>query len=173
LVTGVNKVDSHTPYSLTNNLYLRDVTAGDLAIFFEQQLDPVANQMAAFTAKNPADREAFTTHWAKILADEAIIIKTILFEGQVAGYVLTHGWFGDPEISYWLGRSYWGKGIATAALAALLALVPTRPLYAHVAKDNFASRRVLEKCGFTVVSESSGFSNARRVEVEEFILKLG
>jgi RimJ/RimL family protein N-acetyltransferase len=83
---------------------------------------------------------------------------------------LVHSWFGEPEISYWLGKDYWGKGVATAALSAFLDHVEMRPLYARVAKDNLASQRVLEKCGFTVDGEDKGFSNARGVEVEEVIL---
>lgn len=48
-----------------------------------------------------------------------------------------------------------------------------RPLYARAVKDNIASIRVLEKCGFVLSGEDKGFSNARSKEVEEFILKLG
>jgi RimJ/RimL family protein N-acetyltransferase len=156
-----------------SGIVLRDVIDDDLPTFFAQQLDPVANQMAAFTARNPADRDAFMAHWARILGDRAITIKTILYEGYVAGHVLSHGWFGQPEISYWIGREYWGKGIATEALARFLTYVEARPLYARAAKDNIASIRVLEKCGFTNYGEDRGFSNARGREVEEFILKLG
>jgi RimJ/RimL family protein N-acetyltransferase len=91
---------------LADRVQLRDVEEEDLAIFFEQQLDPQANTMAAFTAKDPTDREAFMAHWAKILADENILIKTIPFDGQVAGSVLSNAWFGKPEVSYWLGREF-------------------------------------------------------------------
>jgi RimJ/RimL family protein N-acetyltransferase len=153
-------------------LELRDLTDNDLPIFFEQQLDPQANHMAAFTSKDPSDREAFMTHWAKVRADEKIIIKTILFDGRVAGYVLTHGWFGEPEVSYWLGRDFWGKGVASGALRLFLGQVTTRPLYGRVVKDNLASLRVLQKCGFVVSGEDKGFANARGVEVEELILEL-
>ena len=144
----------------------------DLPIFFEHQLDPDANQMAAFTAKNPADREAFTAHWTKILGDATITIKTILFEGQVAGHVVSHAWFGTPEVSYWIGKDYWGRGIATRALAGFLGDFKVRPLYARSAKDNVASIRVLKKCGFTISGEGKWFSNARGQEVEEYILEL-
>ena len=157
---------------MTIDILLRDVTEGDLQIFFEQQLDPVANYMAAFTAKDPADREAFAAHWAKILGDKIIKIKTILFEGHVAGYVLSHGWYGKPEVSYWIGKEHWGKGIATQALSGFLDLQEVRPLYAWVAKDNVASLRVLKKCGFTIVGHGKGFANARGEEIEEVNLKL-
>jgi len=151
---------------------LRPVQEGDLPIFFEQQLDPTANHMAAFTAEDPADRDAFDAHWAKILAHERIIIQTILFDEMVAGHIECFERFGQPEVSYWLGKEYWGRGTATAALSAFLALLETRPLYARVAKDNIASIKVLEKYGFAVDGEDKGYANARGRQIEEFILKL-
>ena len=153
-------------------LQLRDMTDEDLPLFFEHQLDSQAGYMAAFTAKDPADREAFMAHWAKVRADENIIIRTILVGEQVAGHVLCHGWFGDPEVSYWLGRDFWGKGVASLALKMFLAQVMVRPLYARVVKDNLASLRVLQKCGFVITGEEKGFANARGAEVEELILVL-
>ena len=151
---------------------LRKVIDSDLAIYFEQQLDPQANYMAAFTSKNATDRAAFNAHWEKILADPQIQIRTILAGGQVAGYVLHHSWFGDPEVTYWLGREFWGQGIATRALKAFLRQQKLRPLYGRVAADNAASKRVLEKCGFVVIGEDKGFSNARGEEIVEIILVL-
>jgi RimJ/RimL family protein N-acetyltransferase len=156
-----------------NNILLREVTAEDLPFFFAHQLDPEANYMAAFTTKDPTDRAAFEAHWARILNDPTTINRTILFNGQVAGSVGCYEDEGHPEVTYWLGKSYWGQGIATAALQALLALVAVRPMYARVAKDNFGSRRVLEKCGFTIVGEDKGFANARGQETEEYLLQLG
>ena len=146
---------------MTDDAILRDVIEEDLSIFFQQQLDQEANYMAAFTRKNPADRDAFMAHWKKILADQAIKIKTILIDGHVAGHVLSHQWFGEPEVSYWIGKEFWGKGVATGALSKFLGHVKTRPLYSRVAKDNIASIRVLEKCGFTICGEDKGVSNAR------------
>jgi RimJ/RimL family protein N-acetyltransferase len=156
----------------TGAIRLRPTTENDLPTFFEHQQDPAANQMAAFTAKNPADHDAFTAHWAKIMADPTITIKTILVDEQIAGHVSVHSWFGDPEITYWLGRAYWGKGIATQALAQFVEQVTVRPLYGRAAKDNFASIRVMEKCGFVVTGYDKGFANARGQEIEEVILEL-
>lgn len=158
---------------MPNELILRNVIDDDLPIFFEQQLDQEANHMAAFTAKNPADREAFMAHWHRILANEKIIIRTIIFNGQVAGNVLSYEDEGHPEVCYWIGKEYWGRGIATRALTEFLAHNNTiRPIYARVAKDNAGSRRVLEKCGFKIIEESKGFANARRQEIEELLLEL-
>ena len=159
---------------MNSDLYLRDVIRDDLAIFFEQQLDPEANDMAAFTAKDPSDHQAFLAHWHRILADETVTIKTILCKGQVAGSVLSYEEEGRPEVSYWLGKEYWGQGIATWALRAFLARHnKKRPIYLRVAKDNLGSRRVLEKCGFTVIGKSKGYANARRQEIDELLLELG
>ena len=158
---------------MPNEVLLRDVMVEDLPIFFDQQLDPEANHMAAFIGRNPADREAFMAHWAKVLANDDNIKQTILFDGQVAGYIGGFEQEGEREVGYWIGKEYWGKGIATRALAAFLSIEQTRPLYGYVAKDNVGSRRVLEKCGFTLHREAKEYANARGEEVEQFILVLG
>lgn len=157
---------------MTSDVVLRDVVDSDLPIFFEQQLDTDANYMAAFTTRDPTDWDAFTAHWTRILADDTITTKAILFDGHVAGNIGSFEDFGEREVGYWIGRDYWGKGIATRALILLLAHIWERPLYARAAKDHVASLRVLEKCGFAIIGEDRGFSNARGEEVEEYILRL-
>ena len=149
-------------------IILRDVTESELPILFEQQLDPEATAMAAFPSR---EHDAFMAHWKKIMAYEKNLIKTILRDGQVAGYILSWEMEGEREVGYWLGKEYWGKGIATQALAEYINIVKTRPLMAHVARHNIGSRRVLEKCGFMVVGEDK-YTNPAGVEVEEFVLKL-
>ncbi len=160
------------PGNLTRNVVLRDVTAGDLPIFFDQQLDSTANYMAAFTCEDPADKDAFDAHWTKILGDDTVTTKTIVFGGIVAGHIASFERLGQPEVTYWIGKEYWGIGVATQALSAFLEYVKVRPLFARAAKDNVASLHVLEKCGFAIVGDDKGFSNARGEEVEEFILTL-
>ena len=158
---------------MNEELHLREVVEDDLASFFAFQLDRDANYMAAFTAKDPTDREAFTAHWNEILADPTTINRTIVCDGQVVGSVSSYEDSGKPEVTYWIGRSHWGKGIATRALKAFLAKANTaRPIYARVARDNLASRRILEKCGFQVIGEMKGFANARGEEIEELLLEL-
>jgi RimJ/RimL family protein N-acetyltransferase len=154
---------------MTDNVLLRDVSESDLPIFYEQQLDPEATQMAAFPAR---DRESFMAHWAKIMADESGVLKTILFNDQVAGNIVCWEASGEWEVGYWIGKKYWGKGIATKALAAFLDQVKTRPLYAHVAKHNVGSRRVLEKCGFKMFGMELFLPIEDENRVEEYILKL-
>ena len=153
---------------MANAITLRNVTESDLPILFKQQLDPEATAMAAFPSRN---RESFMAHWAKIMADETVILKTILFNGQIAGSIVSWDMLDEREVGYWLGKEYWGKGIATQALEEYVRIVKTRPLMAHVARHNIGSRRVLEKCGFTVIGEDT-YTNPAGVEVEEFVLKL-
>jgi RimJ/RimL family protein N-acetyltransferase len=151
---------------------LREVRDEDLAVLFEQWADPVAAHMAAFTAPDHMDRDAFERRWSRLRADETLINRVIVVDGEVAGSI---GSWGDPaerEVTYWIGRSYWGKGIATRALSAFLTVDRTRPLHARVAHDNVASRRVLEKCGFRVVATERGFAEARSSEIEELVLRL-
>lgn len=150
-------------------IQLRDVTENDLPIFYEQQLDPEATQMADFP---PRTREVFMAHWTRILGDPSVQLKTILFNGEVAGNIVCFEQLGEREVGYWLGKEFWGKGIATRALQEFLEIIKTRPLYAHVAKHNIGSRRVLEKCGFVVVAEDRFFSEIFGRNIEEYILTL-
>ncbi len=151
---------------------LREVQDEDLGVLFEQWADPVAAQMAAFTAPDHMERDAFERRWSRLRADATVLNRAIVVDGEVTG---TIGSWGDPdqrEVTYWIGREYWGKGIATCALQAFLTVDPTRPLHARVASDNVGSRRVLEKCGFRVIGTDRGFAQARSCEIEEFVLQL-
>lgn len=154
---------------MTKNVQLRDVIESDLPIFFEQQRDPEATQRAAFPSRN---WDGFMSHWTKIIKDPSVLIKTILFGGRVAGNIVCFEQLGDREVGYWLGKEFWGQGIATKALKEFLKDIETRPLYAHVAKHNIASRRVLEKCGFVITGEERFFSQILGDDIDEYILKL-
>jgi RimJ/RimL family protein N-acetyltransferase len=154
---------------MTTDVLLREVEPADLPVFFEHQREPAANLMAAFA---PRERDAFMAHWAKIAADPKCVTQTIVFGGQVAGNVCSWEQDGERQVGYWIGREYWGRGIASGALAAFLYLLRTRPLHAHVAKHNPASLRVLQKCGFELIGETKVSDNRFDGEVEEFILKL-
>lgn len=155
-----------------STITLRDVEESDLPFFFQHQKDKIANHMAAFTSKDPNDWNLFYEHWSRILSDEGIIKKSITVDNHLVGHVSSFEQFGEREVSYWIDRDQWGRGIATNALQQLLTLVTTRPLYARAAKDNIGSRRVLEKSGFVITDESSGYANARHADVEEFVFTL-
>jgi RimJ/RimL family protein N-acetyltransferase len=153
---------------VTNAVYLREVNEADLAIFFEQQREPEAIKMAAFPSR---EAEAFLAHWHKIMRDPTVILRTIVYQGQVAGNIVSFVQAGQREVGYWIGKEYWGQGIATRALELYLQQVGERPLYAHVAKHNLGSQRVLEKCGFILIGEDR-WTNPDGQTGEEYTLKL-
>lgn len=157
---------------MTSEIRLRAVEQSDLPIFFEHQQDAAAVEMAAFTHEDPSDRAAFDAHWNRILADPTVLAKTVLADGQVAGHISKWERDGKPELTYWIAREHWGKGVATEALVQLLRLFTARPIYAAAARDNLASLRVLAKCGFRVIASERGFANARGQEIDEVILEL-
>ena len=134
-----------------NGIHIRPVMESDLPILFEQQRDPEANEMAAFPAR---DYEPFMTHWTKILNDRTVVTMAVVVDGCVAGYVGCWTQEGQRLVGYWLGKEFWGRGIATQMMSMFLRMVTDRPLHAHVAKRNGASIRVLEKCGFTSSTET-------------------
>ncbi|GED57883.1 GNAT family N-acetyltransferase [Brevibacillus formosus] len=152
------------------SLDLRKVIEADLPIFFTQQLDKSAHEMAAFTVKDPEDIDGFTARWTMILNNDSIVKRAIVRNGQIVGNVLCFELFGLPTIGYWIDKSFWGKGIATNALSLFLEELRIRPVYARVAHDNIASIRVLEKNGFQPFGVDRAFSEVRGEEVEELIL---
>lgn len=162
------------PRRSTGGPLLRETRPEDLPHFFRFQLNPRARWMAAFTAPDPSDWERFQAGWGRILADETITKRTLLHEGEVAGNVLlfTAHWSGKREVGYTVDPQLWGRGLATAALRALLAEVEERPLQARAAADNAASIRVLEKCGFVRIGTARGYANARGAEIDEAIFEL-
>jgi RimJ/RimL family protein N-acetyltransferase len=141
---------------------LRDVAESDLDAFYEHQREPEANEMAVFPAR---DRETFNAHWRKILADDSLLKKTIVHEGEVAGNVVSWEQDGRRLIGYWVGRDFWGKGVATRALSEVVAEISARPLHAWVAATNVGSIRVLEKAGFVRVGSHT-------TDVEELLYEL-
>lgn len=140
------------------------MTEKDLPIFFEHQRDPVATRMAAFA---PRERDAFMTHGGSILRDANGVVRTIELDDVVAGNVVLFGFEGRREVGYWIGREFWGRGVATRALSAFLQEVEERPIYAGVAETNVASIRVLHTCGFTAVETGD------REHAGELLLRLG
>jgi RimJ/RimL family protein N-acetyltransferase len=148
---------------------LREVRESDLDDFFEHQREPEATEMALFPAR---DREAFDAHWRRILDDDALITRTIVDGGRVAGNIGSWEQDGRHLLGYWIGREFWGRGLATRALAEFVGEVPTRPLHAWVATTNVGSIRVLEKCGFVAMESRSEFDERYGREVEELLFEL-
>jgi RimJ/RimL family protein N-acetyltransferase len=112
-------------------------------------------RIAENTARIPhpyqtSDAEGFITG-ANKAGGEAMFLITLRDETVIGacGIMLQEQ---TPELGYWLGVPYWGKGYATEALHAAIDYAFTdlghEALQAGARVTNPASRRVLEKCGF-------------------------
>lgn len=158
---------------MTNDtITLTETKKEDLNAFFQFQLDKEASYLAAFTPKDPNDKTAYIEKYTKFLSDPAINMRTIKVNNEIAGSIAKFVMEGEAGITYWIDKTFWGKGVATTALKNFLAIENTRPIFGRVAFDNFGSQRVLEKCGFIKTGTDKGFANARQAEIEEFIYKL-
>ena len=157
---------------LGSNITLIKTELDDLNSFFQFQLDEEANYLAAFTSKDPTDKNAYLEKYSKFVADPTIHSKTIKVNGIIVGSIAQFLIEDEAEITYWIDKQFWGRGIATAALQLFLKLQQSRPIYARVAFDNYGSQKVLEKCGFMKTGKDKGFANARNTEIEEFIYTL-
>ena len=150
---------------------LRPVEDRDLDALFDQMRDPASVQMAAFSAEHPDDEAAFRAHMTGQRNSPGITLRAITCNGQLAGSIASFVFQGQTEITYWIDRAAWGRGIASRALTLFLELVPTRPLYAYVASDNTGSLRVLQKAGFQIIGTETCFAHVRNSQIQETILR--
>ena len=153
-----------------NNIRLTKTETDDLDTFFQFQLDKEANYLAAFTSKNPNDKAAYIEKYKKFLTDTTINMRTIKANDEIVGSVAKFVMENDAEITYWIERKFWGRGIATTALKDFLKIEQIRPIYGRVAFDNYGSQKVLEKCRLVKIRQEKGFANARQTEIEEIYL---
>jgi RimJ/RimL family protein N-acetyltransferase len=162
----VNAVDEPT-------VALRPVRGSDLDALFRQMCDPESVRMAAFTPEDPDDRQRFDAHMVQVLRSPENTLLAVTCGGDLVGSMGSYVVDGQTEITYWIDRAAWGRGIATRALALFVEMVRTRPLYARAASDNAGSLRVLAKTGFRIIGTEVSFARARGAEIEETILRLG
>jgi len=151
---------------------LRDIEDSDLDGLFDQMRDPESVRMAAFTPRDPDDRVAFDAHMARIRSLSDNTLRAVTEDGRLVGTISSYVIEGDTEVTYWIDRAAWGRGIASHAMALLLELVTVRPLYGRAVSDNVGSLRVLEKSGFRIVGTETSFAPGRNGDVEETILQL-
>jgi RimJ/RimL family protein N-acetyltransferase len=154
------------------NVSLRPLEDRDLDAVFQQSTDPESIRMAAFTAEDQTDRGAFLNRMSRVRANTSAVNRVIDVDGAIAGTIASFRIDNQLEVTYWVDRAQWGKGIASAALQILLAETAERPVYGRAASDNVGSLRVLEKAGFRRVGIDRGFAPGRGEEIEETILRL-
>ena len=150
---------------------LRPVADADLGPLFDQMRDPESVRMAAFTPDDPDDRTAFDAHMARVRTSPGITHRAVTCDGQLVGSIAAFVLDGRTEVTYWVDRAAWGRGIASRALELLMDLVPVRPLYARAASDNVGSLRVLQKSGFKIIGTENSFAPGRNSIIEETILR--
>ena len=151
---------------------LKKTTFEDLEVLFVFQTNEEGIRMAAFTPEDPNDKESYMMKWKKVVENPMIKMETIWYKDSIVGSVVHFEIMDDTNISYWIDRDYWGKGIATEGLTRFIENSSQRPLFARVAFDNYASQRVLEKCGFICIGIESGFANARKKEIKEYVYRI-
>jgi [ribosomal protein S5]-alanine N-acetyltransferase len=154
------------------HLHLAATIPTHLDTLFEFQTNEEGIYLAAFTPLHPHDRQAYLDKYTRILARPDVHMQSIFVDGRLVGSISKFVLEGQAEITYWLDRAYWGRGVGTQALKQFLTLETTRPLHGRVAFDNFASQRLLEKNGFVKIGTDKGFANARNCEIEEYIYVL-
>jgi [ribosomal protein S5]-alanine N-acetyltransferase len=158
---------------LAPSVSVRPLREDDLPALFDIQLDRAAQRLAAFTDEATAhDRDAYVTKFRRLLTDEAVVLRAVEVDGEVVGSVAAFPIEGDIEVTYWVRTDWWGRGVASAALAALLTEVSMRPLHARVVADNVGSLRVLERNGFARIGSEESFAPARQAVVTEVVLRL-
>ena len=150
-------------------VHLRPVTPADLSDLFRFQCDADGARMAAVV---PRDSPSFFSHWDMILADASIIARAITLDSVLVGHISSFNMDGLDSVGYWIARDYWGRGIASRALALLLREVRKRPLHARAARHNVASIRVLERCGFVLTGYQHAPATERFLQCEEAVLVL-
>jgi RimJ/RimL family protein N-acetyltransferase len=150
---------------------LRPVADADLDALFGQMRDPESVRMAAFTPHDPDDRTAFDAHMTEVRCSPGITFRAIICDGLLVGSVAAFVLDGQTEVTYWVDRAAWGRGIGSRALELLMELLQVRPLHARAASDNTGSLRILQKSGFKIIGTENSFAPGRNCVIEETILR--
>lgn len=125
--------------------------------------------VTAMTASIPypyalSDAEAFLSNVRN--EEGRKVSRVILLDDQLVGGIgLGPRPGGEEEIGYWIGKPYWGRGIATLAVRAFLAVLDELgvggDIEARTVASNRPSQRVLEKNGFVYSGEGTCVTPAR------------
>jgi RimJ/RimL family protein N-acetyltransferase len=157
---------------VTPTVALRPTTDADFDALFELESDVAGADMIAFLPRDPGDRDAFSAHWQRITSDDSVMTRVIEADGAFAGYAVSFVIEGERQVGYWIARELWGRGVASAALAALVAEIPERPLWGSTASDNLGSQRVLQHVGFVFDRMERSHAPRRGTEIDENVYRL-
>ena len=158
---------------LRRDVTIRRVQESDREDLFQLESDEVGADMIAFLPRVPGDRAAFDVHWTRITSDPELLAWIIEVDTAFAGYAVSFLLDGERQVGYWIVRELWGKGVASAALMAVIAEVPDRPLWGSTVSDNLGSQRVLQNAGFVLDRIERSHAPRRNAEVDEHVFRLG
>jgi RimJ/RimL family protein N-acetyltransferase len=136
-----------------DDVRLRPATAGDAGLLFDW-LNAPDSIAASLDTRVPVAWDSHCRWLAERLADPAAQVWIVEVDGRTAGQVRLQDKGDGPEVALYVVGWVRGRGIAQAALADALAAGshawPGARAIARVRHDNPASRRLFERCGFTV-----------------------
>lgn len=157
---------------MSAHIELRPVDDDDLDAIFTMMSDPDAVALAAFTADDPSDRDAFDEWMRRHRGADGVEMFVVTSSGGFAGTAALFPVDGDREVSFWIARHAWGRGVATDALRLLIHHEPERPLFARAAAHNAAAIAALQRAGFTELSRTTSFAPGLQREIEEIVFTL-
>jgi len=145
------------PSLITTRLHLREVTIADADDVFNLRSDP-DTQRYNLEPMRHANEAFYLIDWMRSSFQRRTMLQwgvTLRDSDRVIGICGLHDIrrdLGRSEVGYDLHRAYWGQGIMTEAMTAVIAFafdeMGFNRLYAQTRSDNLASIRLLEKLAF-------------------------
>lgn len=152
----------------TERLILRPWLESDAEALFKYACDPDVGLAAGWPPhKDVAESlSVIRTYFANDRTWAIVLKETSEPIGCIGYYV--HGESNieigeeDAEVGYWIAKPFWNQGICTEALRCMIDycfnVKGFLTLWADFFIDNPASRRVMEKCGFTDTGKENELS---------------
>lgn len=168
------------PTITTDRLTLRPLRASDAPAMQQFASDFDVSRMLAQVPHPYPDGEAEAFIAEVVDLDDSLPFRVFAIDdGKFAGTIALAAdgeafKGGEARLGYWLGRPFWGRGLATEAVRALLkhyafSILGLGRVTAGVFDDNPASTRVLLKVGFRHEGEEMRWSEARRTNVRHLL----
>lgn len=144
----------------TKRLILRLIEKDDIQQLSALESDPEVRRFFPSGTKTLQQTEATVTKFIAFYKERGLP-NFVIFEQNSGDFVgrAGFGWReeGDIEVGYLLHKKFWGKGLASELLAALLVWakdhINADYITGHADSDNLASIRVMEKCGMSCYKE--------------------
>jgi RimJ/RimL family protein N-acetyltransferase len=175
-------VKNETPPIMTDRFVLRAPRTSDAGLLSLYASDARVAK-ASRSIPHPLPPGSTQAFIERILKSENDIKTTWVMDGSAHGLSEALGVISlkcierdQCEVSFWVGPAFWGTGIASAALRAVVEANPmgSKTMFAEIFQDNQASARVVTNAGFEYLGDAETFSIARaaRVPTWTYVRKL-